>query len=65
MLACWQCKFYFRRMKKQLSQREWASAFARSGGRARDKKLSIERKREIAKQAANTRWAAKRKEAQQ
>ena len=39
--------------------REALSAFARKGGNARKKALSPERRREIARQAAQARWGKK------
>ncbi len=41
--------------------KEAAALIARLGGRARARKLSAKRRRQIARKAAKTRWAKRRK----
>jgi hypothetical protein len=41
--------------------KEAAALLARLGGRARARKLSAKRRRQIARKAAKTRWAKRRK----
>jgi len=49
------------RSKRELLA-EYFVEFARLGGKARAKKLTVERRREIARKAARARWAKRSKE---